>query len=195
VAEVDPVRFFQPKGIKIVIDLEYTTRSHKTHSPQAEPAIDRRTKIGHIHLKVADLDRSLKFYTGVLGFEITTRYGNSAVFLSAGGYHHHIGLNTWESKGATAPPKGHTGLYHFAILLPDRMALARAFKRLNDHNWPIEGAADHGVSEAIYLRDPDENGIELYTDRPIEQWPREANGNLTMYTRSLDLDNLLAELT
>jgi catechol 2,3-dioxygenase len=158
------------------------------------PAIDSRTVIGHIHLKVSNLERAVRFYTQILGFEITTRYGNSAVFLSAGGYHHHIGLNTWESEGGSVPPVNSTGLYHFAILLPDRRALALVLQRLIDQGWPIEGAADHGVSEAIYLRDPDNNGLEIYTDRPREQWPHDANGNLVMYTHALDLDLLLAEL-
>jgi catechol 2,3-dioxygenase len=177
-----------------LINLSHATRSTKRNLPQTGPAIDPGTTIGHIHLKVSDINRSLKFYTQVLGFEITTWYGNSAVFLSAGGYHHHIGLNTWESKDGSASPRGTTGLYHFAILVPDRKALARSLKRLTDHGWPIEGAADHGVSEAIYLRDPDGTGIEIYADRPAEQWPREANGSLMMYTRSLDLDHLLTEL-
>jgi len=143
---------------------------------------------------VSDLERSIKFYTEVLGFEVTTRMGNSAAFLSAGGYHHHIGLNTWESQGGTAPSPENTGLYHLAILMPDRKELARAFKRLSGHHWPIEGAADHGVSEAIYLRDPDGNGIEIYVDRPKEQWPQTDNGELLMYTKPLDLDELLLEL-
>ncbi len=159
-----------------------------------EQPIDRRTIIGHIHLKVSNLERSVKFYTDVLGFKITTWYGKSAVFLSAGGYHHHIGLNTWDSRDEAAPPDNSTGLYHFAILVPDRKELARALNRLTEHGWPIDGASDHGVSEAIYLHDPDDNGIEIYSDRPREQWPHDADGNLVMYTRSLDLDGLLAEL-
>jgi catechol 2,3-dioxygenase len=156
--------------------------------------LDSRTRIGHIHLIVSDLERSVKFYTEALGFELTTRMGSQAAFLSAGGYHHHIGLNTWESAEGSAPPKGTTGLYHFAILFPDRRELARALKRLLDYGWPLDGAADHGVSEAIYLRDPDGNGIELYVDRPREEWPRDSQGQPAMFTHPLDLDSLLAEL-
>lgn len=151
------------------------------------------TRIGHVHLKVADLDRAIAFYSGVLGFEVTQHYGTQAAFLSAGGYHHHIGLNTWESKGGSAPPPGHTGLYHTAILYPDRAALADALKRLVTAGWPIDGASDHGVSEAIYLTDPDGNGVELYRDRDPADWPRDAAGNLAMDTRRLDLNALLAE--
>src|SRR5437879_4595506 len=158
-----------------------------------EMSIHPQTKIGHIHLTVADLERSLAFYRDALGFEVTQRSGDSAVFLSAGGYHHHIGLNTWAGEGAAQPPPGRTGLYHFAILYPNRRELARAFKRLFDHGVPIEGASDHGVSEAIYLRDPDGNGIELYCDRPQDEWPR-VGGQLQMATEPLDLDCLLAEL-
>jgi catechol 2,3-dioxygenase len=157
-------------------------------------AIDPRVRIGHIHLKVADLERSLGFYCGVLGFEITQRYGTQAAFVSAGGYHHHIGLNTWESLGGTPPPPGTTGLYHTAILYPTRMALAVALQRVLDAGIPLDGASDHGVSEAIYLRDPDENGVELYWDRPKESWPRTADGELAMFTRRLDLNNLLNEI-
>src|SRR5258706_7965987 len=156
-------------------------------------AIDPAVRIGHVHLTVSNLERALQFYRDALGFEIMQRYGTSAVFLSAGGYHHHIGLNTWSGEGAPQPPPGRTGLYHFAILYPNRRELARAFKRLFDHGVSIDGASDHGVSEAIYLRDPDGNGIELYRDRPQEEWPR-ANGELRMMTRPLDLDGLLAEL-
>lgn len=155
--------------------------------------IDPKTVIGHIHLKVSDLDRAIHFYTEILGFELTTRMGRHAAFLSAGGYHHHIGLNTWESRGSTPPPPHATGLFHFAILLPSRVALAQTLQRLLDHNWPIDGAADHGVSEAIYLRDPDQNGIELYRDRPREEWPKNDNGDLVMITEALDLDALLKE--
>jgi catechol 2,3-dioxygenase len=158
-----------------------------------QPAIHPETRIGHAHLKVADLDRAIAFYRDVLGFEVMQRYGDQAAFLSAGGYHHHIGLNTWESQGGTPPPPGHTGLYHVAILYPDRRELARALKRLFDHGVRISGASDHGVSEAIYLEDPDGNGLELYADRPREQWPRAGEG-VQMYTRRLDLANLLAEL-
>ena len=156
-------------------------------------AIDPRVDIGHVHLKVADLERSLAFYSGVLGFEITQRYGTQAAFLSAGGYHHHIGLNTWESAGGSPPPHGSTGLFHTAIRYPERRALADALRRLIAANIRLDGAADHGVSEALYLRDPDQNGVELYWDRPREDWPRDIRGNLAMVTDPLDLESLLAE--
>jgi len=156
--------------------------------------IDPGVRIGHVHLKVADLNRALTFYCGVLGFELTQRYGNEAAFISAGGYHHHIGLNTWESKGGSPPPPGTTGLYHVAILYPTRAALADALRRLIEAKIPLEGASDHGVSEALYLRDPDQNGVELYWDRPKDKWPRDSDGNLAMYTQPLDLSNLLKEL-
>jgi len=165
----------------------------RTNSTTMTTAIHPDVRIGHVHLTVSQLDRALEFYRGALGFEVTQRYGSSAVFLSAGGYHHHIALNTWAGEGAPPPPRGRTGLYHLAILYPSRRELARAFKRLFDHGVPIEGASDHGVSEAIYLRDPDGNGIELYCDRPRDQWPR-LDGQLQMTTRPLDLDGLLAEL-
>ena len=152
---------------------------------------DSKVRIGHIHLKVADLERSLAFYRDVLGFSVTQRYGSQAVFLSAGGYHHHIGLNTWESAGGQPPPRGATGLYHVAILYPTRTELADALRRVVRAGVPLEGAADHGVSEAIYLRDPDGNGVELYWDRPATQWPRGADGGLAMGTQPLDLDALL----
>lgn len=148
-------------------------------------------RIGHVHLKVADLERSLGFYRDVLGFELTQRYGRQAAFLSAGGYHHHLGLNTWESAGGSPPPPGATGLYHVAILYPSRAELADALRRLMAAGIPLEGAADHGVSEALYLRDPDGNGVELYWDRPKEQWPRTKDGEVDMFTRPLDLRNLL----
>jgi catechol 2,3-dioxygenase len=151
------------------------------------------TRVGHVHLKVADLERAIAFYSGLLGFAVTQRYGPQAAFLSAGGYHHHIGLNTWESAGGTPPPKGHTGLYHTAFLFPDRKALAQVFKRVVEAGWPIEGAADHGVSEAVYLSDPDGNGVELYVDRPESDWPRDASGTLAMVNQRLDLNALLAE--
>ncbi|HET9069655.1 MAG TPA: VOC family protein [Amaricoccus sp.] len=151
------------------------------------------TRIGHVHLKVADLDRALAFYSGVLGFELTQRYGSQAAFVSAGGYHHHIGLNTWESKGGTPPGAGHSGLYHLAILYPTRGDLADALRRLIAAGVELDGASDHGVSEALYLRDPDENGVELYWDRPEAEWPRDAEGNLRMVTERLDLQSLLAE--
>jgi len=149
--------------------------------------------MGHVHLKVADLQRSLAFYHGVLGFEITQRYGNQAVFLSAGGYHHHIGLNTWESAGGPPPPRGSTGLYHLAILYPNRQELADALRRLVEAGISLDGASDHGVSEALYLRDPDGNGVELYWDRPMEEWPRTADGGVNMFTHPLDLGALLKE--
>ncbi|MBJ6371183.1 VOC family protein [Sedimentitalea arenosa] len=152
-----------------------------------------QTRVGHVHLKVADLDRAIAFYGGVLGFELTQRYGSQAAFLAAGGYHHHIGLNTWESAGSTPPPPGHTGLYHTAFLFPDRTALAQALKRVLDAGIPLDGAADHGVSEAIYLRDPDQNGVELYRDRAPEDWPRDADGQLQMINAPLDVPALLAE--
>ena len=150
-------------------------------------------RIGHVHLKVADLERALGFYRDVLGFELTQRFGSGAAFLSAGGYHHHIGLNTWESKGGTPPPPGTTGLYHVAILYPTRALLADALSRLLAAGIELDGAADHGVSEALYLRDPDNNGVELYWDRPQEQWPRTASGELAMFTRALNLDDLLQQ--
>lgn len=156
-------------------------------------SIHPKTSIGHVHLKVSDLERSITFYTEVLGFEVTTRMGDNAAFLSAGGYHHHIGLNTWESKDGHAPLPKNTGLYHFAILMPDRKALASSIQSLIDHNWPLDGAADHGVSEAVYLRDPDNNGIELYVDRPQDKWPRDKKGNLVMYTEPLDIQKLIEE--
>ncbi len=156
-------------------------------------SIHPETRVGHVHLKVADLDRAIDFYSGLLGFGVTQRYGPQAAFLAAGGYHHHIGLNTWESAGGTPPPPGHTGLYHTAFLFPDRKALAQVFKRLVEARWPIDGAADHGVSEAIYLSDPDGNGVELYVDRPETDWPRDANGTLAMVNKRFDLAALLAE--
>ncbi len=152
------------------------------------------TRIGHIHLTVSDLDRSLKFYRDLLGFEVMTWYSNSAVFLSAGGYHHHIGLNTWAGKNATPPPTGHTGMYHFAILLPNRKELAKIFKKLWEINYHIEGASDHGVSESIYLTDPDGNGVEVYADKPETEWPKDEKGNLVMITEALNLPDLLSEL-
>jgi len=155
-------------------------------------SIHPQTRIGHVHLRVADLDRALAFYHGVLGFEVTQHIGNSAAFLSAGDYHHHIGLNTWESLGGSPPPPGTTGLYHLAVLYPTRAALADALHRLLAANIPLDGASDHGVSEALYLHDPDNNGVELYWDRPESQWPKDASGNLAMYTRALDLQGLLA---
>ncbi len=155
--------------------------------------VDPDVRIGHVHLKVADLPRALKFYAGVLGLQIMQRYGEGAVFLSAGGYHHHIALNTWESLGGAPPPPGTTGLYHTAIVYPTRAALATALRRVLDAGISLQGAADHGVSESIYLNDPDENGVELYCDKPKEKWPRAPDGQLEMYTRRLDLHALLNE--
>ena len=156
--------------------------------------VDPGVRIGHVHLKVADLERSLGFYCGVLGFGLTQRYGTQAAFVSAGGYHHHIGLNTWESRGGSPPPAGTTGLYHTAILYPTRRALAVALRRVLEAGVSLDGASDHGVSEALYLRDPDDNGVELYWDRPPEQWPRTPGGELAMFTRRLDLSGLLKEI-
>ncbi|HKH21708.1 MAG TPA: VOC family protein [Gammaproteobacteria bacterium] len=155
--------------------------------------IDAGARIGHVHLKVADLKRALDFYCGVLGFELTQRYGSQAAFVAAGGYHHHVGLNTWESAGGSPPPGGTTGLYHLAILYPTRATLADALRRLMAAGVQLDGASDHGVSEALYLRDPDENGVELYWDRPRQEWPRTPQGGVEMYTRQLDLENLLNE--
>jgi catechol 2,3-dioxygenase len=157
-------------------------------------SIHPEVHIGHIHLTVSDLGRSLAFYRDILGFAIVARYGDSAVFLSAGGYHHHIALNTWAGRGATPAPFGHTGLYHTAILYPSRLELAKALQQLIDANYPIEGVADHGVSEAIYLRDPDNNGVELYVDRPRDTWEYNEDGSIAMVTEPLDLNSLLAEL-
>ncbi len=162
-------------------------------TPHRFPTIDAGARIGHVHLKVADLQRALDFYCGVLGFTLTTTYPGAA-FISAGGYHHHLGLNTWESKGGSPPPRGTTGLFHTAILYPTRKALADALGRLIAAKIPLDGASDHGVSEALYLRDPDENGVELYWDRPEAQWPKNADGSLHMFTRRLDLDDLMREL-
>jgi catechol 2,3-dioxygenase len=157
------------------------------------PPIVTGVKIGHVHLKVADLERALGFYCGVLGFELMQCYGTQAAFISAGGYHHHIGLNTWESKGGHPPPPGTTGLYHTAILYPTRAALADALRRVLSAGIALDGASDHGVSEALYLRDPDQNGVELYRDRPEAEWPRAGDGSLAMFTRKLDVEDLLRE--
>ena len=157
------------------------------------PTLDAGTDIGHVHLKVSDLDRALAFYQGVLGFELTGRLGDQAAFVSAGGYHHHIGLNTWESRGGSPPPRGTTGLYHVAIRYPTRAALARALHALIERRYPIDGASDHAVSEAIYLHDPDGNGIELYWDRPRDEWPVDTDGRYAMVVEPLDLEGLLAE--
>ncbi|HEY5565565.1 MAG TPA: VOC family protein [Rhodothermia bacterium] len=158
-----------------------------------DESIDPGARIGHVHLKVSDLERSLAFYCGVLGFDLVQRYGSQAAFVSAGGYHHHIGLNTWESRGGSPPPRGTTGLYHVAILYPTRAALARALVRLRDAGVALDGASDHGVSEALYLHDPDDNGLELYWDRPENRWPRAEDGSIAMVTAPLDVSNLLSE--
>jgi catechol 2,3-dioxygenase len=161
--------------------------------PQPTRPIAAGARIGHVHLKVADLDRAIAFYSGILGFELIQRYGHQAAFLSAGGYHHHIGLNTWESLGGSPPPPGTTGLFHTAILYPTRAALADALRRLIAAGIGLDGASDHGVSEALYLRDPDQNGVELYWDRPEAEWPRTPDGQLSMFTRRLDIEELLRE--
>lgn len=158
-----------------------------------DSAVEPGVRIGHVHLKVADLDRALDFYCGVLGFELQQRMGSQAAFVSAGGYHHHIGLNTWESAGGGPPARGTTGLFHLAILYPDRTALAHAVRRVRQAGIGLEGASDHGVSEAVYLRDPDDNGVELYRDRHESRWPRGPDGQLRMFTRPLDLEDLLRE--
>jgi catechol 2,3-dioxygenase len=166
---------------------------HITQQEFAIMTIHPQTRVGHVHLKVADLDRAIAFYQGVLGFAVMQQYGPQAAFLGAGGYHHHIGLNTWESAGSTPPPPGHTGLYHTAFLFPDRASLGAAIKRVVDAGIPLDGAADHGVSEAVYLTDPDGNGVELYRDRPEADWPRDADGKLSMYNKRLDVAALIAE--
>jgi catechol 2,3-dioxygenase len=167
--------------------------SDATSEPAKHRPLHPETRIGHVHLKVADLERALGFWRDVLGFEVTQRYGREAVFLAAGGYHHHLALNTWESRGGAAPEPGTTGLYHVAVLYPTRAALADALRRVVEARVPLDGASDHGVSEAIYLRDPDGNGVELAWDRPPGDWPRDAAGALAMTTRRLDLDDLLRE--
>lgn len=164
-----------------------------TENPPSPP-IAAGARIGHVHLRMADLECSLEFYRDVLGFSLTQRYGTQAAFVSAGGYHHHIGLNTWQSLGGSPPPSGSTGLFHLAILYPERRDLADALLRLNRAGISLDGASDHGVSEALYLRDPDENGVELYWDRPEAEWPRDAEGNIAMVTEPLDLNSLLAEI-
>jgi len=161
---------------------------------ESQYIVPKDTRSGHVHLKVADIDRSLKFYQGLLGFQIEQRYGSQAVFISAGGYHHHIGLNTWHSKNGPPAPPHSTGLYHTAIVYPTRKDLAVVLKRLLDEGYPLTGMSDHGVSEAIYLNDPDGNGVELYWDRPKDQWPRDEEGGLSMVTETLDIKGLLADL-
>ncbi len=170
-----------------------TPGSSSADTASPSDTIDPRVRIGHAHLKVSDLERSLDFYCGVLGFELMVRYGREAAFVSAGGYHHHLGLNTWQSKGGRPPAPGTTGLFHVALLYPDRAALADALHRLRNAGIALDGASDHGVSEALYLHDPDGNGLELYRDRPEDQWPRSADGQLRMYTRPLDVEGLLRE--
>jgi catechol 2,3-dioxygenase len=165
--------------------------TNESSTPESA-GIDPGVRIGHVHLKVADLERSLAFYCGILGFELTQRYGSQAAFISAGGYHHHIGLNTWQSKGGAPPAPGTTGLFHVAILYPTRAALADALRRLHAAGIPLEGASDHGVSEALYLHDPDDNAVELYRDRPEPEWPRTPDGELAMFTRPLNVKELLA---
>lgn len=169
-----------------------TSHGSVAHIRPARP-IHPGARIGHVHLKVANIERALGFYVGVLGFELVTTYGDQAAFISAGGYHHHIGLNTWESLGASPPPAGTTGLYHLAILYPTRAELADALRRVEEAGVHLDGASDHGVSEALYLRDPDQNGVELYWDRPEAAWPRDEQGGITMFTRRLDLAALRAE--
>jgi len=163
-------------------------------SDKSKYKVPNKTRIGHVHLKVSDIQRSLDFYCGLLGFELMTMYGTDAAFISAGGYHHHIGLNTWHSKNGPPPPRNSTGLFHTAILYPTRKELAIIFQRLREEDYPLTGASDHGVSEALYLNDPDQNGIELYWDRPKDQWPQKEDGSLDMYTRPLNLKDLLSVL-
>ncbi len=170
-----------------------TSTSDSQSGPVSFPTIDDGVRIGHVHLKVADLQRAMDFYCGVLGFTLTTTYPGAA-FISAGGYHHHLALNTWESKGGSQPPPGTTGLFHTAILYPTRKLLADALGRVIAANIPLDGASDHGVSEELYLRDPDQNGVELYWDRPRDQWPKKPDGSLHMFTRALDLQDLMKEL-
>jgi catechol 2,3-dioxygenase len=172
------------------MSVQSTTLAAREQSMTPNP-IHPGVRIGHVHLKASDLGKALGFYCGLLGFQLTQRYGDQAAFVSAGGYHHHIGLNTWESRGGSPPPPGTTGLYHAAILYPTRTVLARALKRLMQADIPLDAASDHGVGEALYLRDPDGNGLELYWDRPEAEWPRTAEGHLAMYTRPLDLRALL----
>lgn len=183
---------FHPETAQAELPFFYTELWFRM--PVKTPPIDPGVRIGHVHLKVADLQRALDFYVGVLGFELIQRFGTQAAFISAGGYHHHIGLNTWESLGGSPPPRGSTGLFHTAILYPTRAALADALLRLINAGIELDGASDHGVSQALYLHDPDHNGVELYWDRPQAEWPRDAKGNLSMVTERLDLDDLLAEL-
>jgi catechol 2,3-dioxygenase len=183
-----------PDGVEVRSILGMFLAADMSPSPASRP-IDPDVRIGHVHLRVSDLDRALRFYCGVLGFQLMQRFDSSAAFVSAGGYHHHIGLNTWESLGGKPPPAGSTGLYHLAILYPTRGALAGALRRLIAAKVPLDGASDHGVSEALYLRDPDDNGVELYWDRPRGDWPRDPKGGIAMFTRRLDLDRLLAEAT
>lgn len=186
---LDPILSLRGRGEMPISPLP--VRLTKVIALTGNSAIPAGTRIGHVHLKVSNIQRALDFYCGVLGFELQQMYGAQAAFVSAGGYHHHIGLNSWESEGGAPPPPGTTGLFHLAILYPERADLADALRRLIAHGVPLDGAADHGVSEALYLHDPDNNGIELYWDRPEAQWPRNPDGSLAMFTRRLDLDNLL----
>jgi catechol 2,3-dioxygenase len=183
----------RPQGRTAMTQNSASLKSIET--PLTPKPIAAGARIGHVHLKVADLDRALAFYCGVLGFEMKQRYGDQAAFIAAGGYHHHIGLNTWESRGGTPPAPGTTGLFHTAILYPTRAALADALRRLSEASITLDGASDHGVSEALYLRDPDQNGVELYWDRDEKDWPRNSKGELEMFTRRLDLQGLLREGT
>src|SRR5580698_1991059 len=178
---------------RAIVQATDRTAARNPANAMAAAPFDTGVRIGHVHLKVADIDRALAFYCGVLGFQLMQRMGQQAAFISAGGYHHHIGLNTWESRGGSPPAPGTTGLFHLAILYPTRAKLADALRRLVEAKIPLEGAADHGVSEALYLRDPDDNGVELYWDRPQAEWPRTADGELAMFTRRLDLNNMLGE--
>lgn len=180
-----------PSGSTAFAHFAFLARAFNVSRMSTLQPIDAGVRIGHVHLKVADLQRALDFYVGVLGFQVTQRYGPQAAFISAGGYHHHIGLNTWESLGGRPPARGTTGLFHTAILYPTRAALADALRRLIAAGVQLDGASDHGVSQALYLRDPDENGVELYWDRPEAEWPRDAQGNLAMVTAHLDLQDLL----
>lgn len=183
----------RPENRATTVDTMASDDLQTTERHPVAPPIDAGVRIGHVHLKVADIERSLAFYCGVLGFEIKQRFGKGAAFLAAGGYHHHIGLNTWESRGGVPPPAGTTGLYHVALLYPTRAALGDALRRLAAAGIELDGAADHGVSEALYLRDPDGNGLELYRDRDEAEWPRTADGEIAMFTRPLDLRGLLGE--
>jgi catechol 2,3-dioxygenase len=185
---------FSFRALPVAAPQKATSKSMDESRPPETYRIPDAARIGHVHLKVSDLEKALKFYSGLLGFQVRQRYGREAVFLAAGNYHHHIGLNIWFSKGGLSAPKSSPGLFHTAICYPNRRELARIYHRLKEHKYPLTGAADHGVSEALYLDDPDGNGVELYWDTPFESWPKTDNGSLEMYTRPLDLEGLLAEL-